>query len=129
MGYVCLWISIATGIAAGLFLKEGTNIVGEAPENSSEMTTWMLNMITNPYTLSALFFFIVTGITFSIALSRLKLSYIYPLFMAVPLVVTPLLALPIFDEKVPWMGWLGIVIICVGVFLISMRRSASDDTI
>ena len=129
MAYLSLWVSIAATVAAGLFLKEGTLIVGEASENFSELPGWMLELVSNPYTISALFVYVLSWIGFTIAVSRLKLSYMTPLFTSIPLVLVAALCLPLFGEKVPWLGWLSIVIICVGVFLVSMRTATGDSKI
>jgi multidrug transporter EmrE-like cation transporter len=129
MAYLSLWVSIVASVAANLLLKEGTHIVGEAPGNFSELPSWMLNVVTNPYTISALFASILAGICITIAMSRLKLSYIMPLYTAVPLIFVVALCLPLFEEKVPWLGWLAIVIISGGVSLVSMRADTSDSKI
>ena len=126
MGYWSLWVSIAGTVAATLFLKEGTLIVGEASENFSELLSWMLKMLSNPYTISAIFFMIPQIVAYTIALSRLKLSYMFPLSQATQLVLVVVFSLLLFEEKVTWLGWLGIVTICIGLFLISMRRNISD---
>lgn len=126
MGYWSLWVSIAATVAATLFLKEGTLIVGEASENFSELPSWMLKMLSNPYTLSAIFFMIPQIVAYTIALSRLKLSYMFPLSQATQLALVVVFSLLLFEEKVTWLGWLGIVTICIGLFLISMRRNISD---
>jgi len=129
MAYLSLWVSIAAITAAMLFLKEGTLIVGEASKNFSELPSWMLRLASNPYTITALFFFILSALTNAIAMSRLKLSYITPLGYVETLVLTPIFALFLFEEKVTWLGWLGIVIICAGVFLVAMQRGTSDSKI
>jgi len=126
MAYLWLWVSIAATVASGLFLKEGTLIVGEASENFGELPAWMLNLVSNPYALCALFFFVLNVVAYTIAMSRLKLSYIMPLGVAIPLVLGPIFALLLFNEEVPWLGWLAIVIMCTGVFLISMRPDTND---
>jgi len=126
MAYFWLWVSIAMATASALFLKEATVIVGDLPEDFSAFPDWMLTMVSNPYTLSALFFFVLAIITNTIALSRLKLSYIFPLISVVPIALIAVFSLLLFEEKVPWLGWLAIATICVGVFLVSMRTGASD---
>jgi len=127
MGYVWLMVSIAAMTASNLFLKEGTNIVGEASENLSELPSWYLKFVSNPYTLSAGFFFVLAIIGYTIAVSRLKLSYIYPLFVAIPLAFVVVFSLLLFEEEVTGLGWLGIVIICGGVFLVAIRRESSGS--
>lgn len=106
IAYLWLWLSIATTVASGLLLKEGTRIVGEASENFSELPGWMLKLVSNPYTLSALFSFALSAVTYTMAMSRLKLSYVMPLSTAIPLVSGPIFALLLFKEKVAGgVGW------------------------
>jgi len=127
MGYLWLIVSIAAATAANLFLKEGTLIAGEASENFSELPRWLLKLFSNPYTLSALFFFVLMLIGYIIAMSRLKLSYIAPLYLAMQIVLTAVFCLFLFEEEVTGLGWLGIVIICVGVFLVAIQRESSGS--
>jgi len=127
MGYVWLIVSIAAITAHQLFMKEGTLIAGEASEDLSELADWLLKLVSNPYTLSAIFFVAVSIIAWAFAMSRLKLSYITPLYAAVPIVFIAIFSLLLFEEDITRLGWLGIVIICAGVFLVSMQRESSDS--
>lgn len=125
MGYAWLIVSIAAITASTLLLKEGTLIVGEASENLSELAGWYLKFVFNPYSLSAGFFFFLANIGYAIAVSRLKLSYIYPLFVAIPLAFVVVFSLLLFEENITGLGWLGIVIVCGGVFLVAIQREST----
>lgn len=127
MPFLWLCISIAFGAANTLFAKEATAIVGEVPEVPSEVAHWYLKFFSNPYQIAALSFWIPNLLGYTIAVSRLKLSYIFPLSQATQLVLIVVFSLLLFEEKVTWLGWLGIVIVCIGLFLISMRRNISDS--
>jgi len=127
MPYFWLCVVIATQPVCLLFLKEGTLIVGEAPENFSELAGWLVKLFSNPYTLSAVFFFVLNAICWIIAMSRLKLSFMFPFSQAAQIVLVTVFSLLLFEEKVIWLGWLGIVTICVGLFLMSMPRNISES--
>ena len=125
MPFIWLCISIASAIVNALFGKEAALIVGEVPEAPSEATRWFFRYLINPYNIASIFFLIPMAIGYAIAVSRLKLSFITPLYTAVPLVFIGIFSLIFFDEDITGLGWLGIVIIFVGVFLVAMGRERS----
>ena len=53
-----------------------------------------------------------------LAVARAELSHIYP-FMALSYVLVALFSLLLFRENVTALRWAGILVICVGVFLVS----------
>jgi len=104
--------------AVQLFLKKGLLLVGQAPHNFSELVHFFLRAYTNVYIISAVFLTIVTALAWLLAVSRAELSQIYP-FMALSYVLVALFSLLIFKEDVTALRWLGIIVICSGVFLVS----------
>lgn len=128
MAYFWLWLCIGVSAASTLFLKEATLIVGEAPANSGELGGWAVDLVSNPYALSAMFFFVLSLITYPIALSRLKLSYMFPLYTATQLVLVAVFSLVLFEEGLTWLGWVAIVTICVGIFLVSRPRRDTGES-
>ena len=56
-------------------------------------------------------------IIWAVVLSRLQLSFAYPL-LAIGYLVNPLAAMVFFDEQIPPMRWIGIVVIMVGIVLV-----------
>lgn len=126
MAYLWLWISIAADAASDLFSKEGTIVLGEAPKAASEATIWFLKLLINPYVVAALLCVVLGAITFTIAMSRLKLSYLVPISSAMIPVVVAIFSLVLFEEVITGPGWLGLVIICVGVFVVSREKGSSD---
>lgn len=56
-------------------------------------------------------------LAWAIALSRLQLSYAYPL-LAVGYLINPLVAIVLFGEPIPTLRWIGIACIMLGVTLV-----------
>lgn len=104
--------------AAQLLLKKGLLLVGGFPQNLSELGHFFAKAYTNAYILSAVFLTIVTALAWILAVSKTELSQIYP-FMALSYVLVALFSLLIFKEDVTALRWVGIVVICFGVFLVS----------
>jgi len=68
--------------------------------------------------MSAVFLTIVAALGWLLAVSRAQLSFVCP-FMALSYVLVALFSLVIFKEDVTTLRWLGIMVICLGVFLVS----------
>jgi len=104
--------------AAQLLLKKGLHVVGEFPGRLSDLLPFFLKAYTNIYVISAVLLTIVTALAWILAVSKAQLSSIYP-FMALSYVFVALFSLLIFKEDVTALRWVGIVVICAGVFLVS----------
>ncbi len=120
MDYVWLILAIATLSASNLCFKAGMLRVGKSPEKLSKLPRFFLRAFSNRFVISAIVLTIVSIVANASAISVFPLSYVYPLTQAMPLVLTVVLCLPLFKEKVSRMSWLGIVTICVGVVLLGI---------
>ena len=118
MVYLLIFISVAAMTAAQLFLKKGMLLIGQFPQNFSDLIPFFIKAFTNTYVISAVFLTILTALAWILAVSRAQLSFIYP-FMALSYVLVALFSLLIFKEDVTTLRWLGIIAICLGVFLVS----------
>jgi len=118
MVYLLVFISVAAMTAAQLLLKKGLIAVGQFPQNFSQLIPFFLKVYTNPYVISAVFLAILTALAWVLAVSKAQLSFIYP-FMALSYVLVALFSLLFFKEDVGVLRWLGIIVICAGVFLVS----------
>jgi drug/metabolite transporter (DMT)-like permease len=118
MIYLLVFISVAAMTAAQLLLKKGLIVVGQLPQSFSQLLPFFLKVYSNPYVISAVFLTILTALAWVLAVSRTQLSFLYP-FMALSYVLVALFSLLLFKEDVTALRWVGIVVICVGVFLVS----------
>jgi uncharacterized membrane protein len=118
MLYILIFVSVAAMSGAQLLLKKGVLQVGGFPQNLSEVSRFLLEAISNIFVISAIVLTIVTALSWILAISKAELSQIYP-FMALSYVLVALFSFLIFKEDVTALRWVGIVVICVGVFLVS----------
>lgn len=118
MVYLLVSISVAAMTAAHLFLKKGILSVGQTPQSFGELVPFFLKAFTNTYVISSVLLIILTGLAWVLVISRAQLSFVYP-FMALSYVLVALFSLLIFKEDVTMLRWLGIIIICLGVFLVA----------
>lgn len=118
MLYILVFISVAAMTAAQLLLKKGLLLVGEFPAHLGNLLPFFLKAFTNIYVISAVLLTIVTALTWILAVSKAQLSSVYP-FMALSYVLVALFSLLLFKEDVGVLRWLGIIVICAGVFLVS----------
>jgi len=118
MVYLLVFISVAAMTAAQLFLKKGVLFIGQCPLNFSDLIPFFIKAFTNNYVISAVFLTILTALTWIVVVSRAQLTFVYP-FMALSYVLVALFSLFILKEDVTLLRWLGIIAICLGVFLVS----------
>lgn len=115
---VILWSICLSATQAILLVKKGLLAVGQIPQNFGELIPFFWKTFTNAYVISAVLLTIVAALTWILAVSRAQLSFIYP-FMALTYLLVALFSLLIFKENLTILRWLGIIVICLGVFLVS----------
>jgi drug/metabolite transporter (DMT)-like permease len=118
MNYVLVFVSIVAMTAAQLMLKKGLTIVGQAPQGFSELLRFFLHAYSNIYIISAVILTIITALAWMQAASKLEISYIYP-FMALSYVLVAFFSIWMFHENVTALRWVGIIVVCLGVFLVA----------
>ena len=118
MPYVLLSIALAGMVASQILLKKGMQMVGQFPQVFPEMVRFFLKAFSNPYVLGALAAVFIGGLAWIATVSKSDISRSYPV-LALSYVLVVLLTVLIFKENVSAIRWAGIVIICVGVFLVT----------
>jgi len=107
--------------AAQLALKQGMRDIGYFEfrlENSGRI---LLAVAASPYILGGLACYIISVAVWLLVLSRVEVSYAYPL-LSIGYIVTAFAGWLFFDESIGVTRWTGIIVICLGVWLIT--RSA-----
>jgi drug/metabolite transporter (DMT)-like permease len=100
-------------------LKMGMTAVGQIGADAlSEPLVTALRVLSNPLVIFGLGLYVVGAAAWLTVLSRAPLSFAYPI-LALGYAITPLLAWIVLGEAVPSIRWIGIVVICVGVFFVS----------
>ena len=113
---------IITGVllnaAAQLALKQGMRTIGHFVFRLENIVPVGISVAGNPYILSGLTCYVISVIIWLLVLSRVEVSYAYPL-LSIGYIVTALMGRFFFNEAMGLMRWTGIMVICLGVWLIT----------
>jgi len=108
-------IAVVLMAYANVVLKLRITALGR--DGSISWLSYLLSMMLDPWTWSALIAAIVTGLLYIITLRQLELSVVEPLF-ALVFVVVPLAAVLILGEHLPPLRIAGLLLIFVGAILV-----------
>lgn len=100
---------------ANIVLK--LRVAALAAGSSVSSLSYLLSMMADPWTWSALVAAIITGLLYVVSLRQLELSVVEPLF-ALVFVIVPLAAVLILGEHLPPLRIVGLVVIFIGVVMI-----------
>lgn len=116
---ILIFTSVGLAVAGQLLLKVGMNRVdSHLTLNLNSFFTFFLSALTNSQVLLGLFLYFCSAIVWLIVLSRVELSFAYPL-LGLSYVLVVLASKFILKEEVMPLRWVGSVIIFLGVFLVS----------
>ncbi|MBU2638623.1 MAG: EamA family transporter [Nanoarchaeota archaeon] len=116
---ILLFIGILLGAAGQLLLKKGMTSQGKVNIRLKSIIKDMFNLYFRRYIIFGGLIFILSLALWTIVLSKLDLSYAYPLVSA-NFVVVSLLSKLFFKEKISRFRWLSIFVILIGVVLVTM---------
>lgn len=114
-----LFIGIMLGAVGQLLLKHGMTRHGRVSIKLKSLIKDMFNLYFHRYIMLGGSLFIVSLGLWTIVLSKLDLSYAYPLVSA-NFVIVSLLSKAFFKEQIPKYRWLSIFVILIGVVLVTM---------
>ncbi len=115
---ILLIIPAITGVAGQVMLKYGMSQMGALEISMAAVPSILWKMATSIYVVGGLAVY-VSGIFFwLLALNRVDLSYAYP-FASLSYVLIFLSSWLMLKEDISLMRVLGMVVICVGVFLVA----------
>ena len=118
LSIIYILISVLGGAAGQILLKKGMNSLGEITLSFQNIVTMTWKMLTNPYVFIGLVIYFLSVIFWLAALSRVDLSYAYPV-ASVSYVIMILASWLLLNETITPMRILGSIVIGIGVFLIS----------
>jgi multidrug transporter EmrE-like cation transporter len=113
-----VFVSVALNASAQLLLKQGTKAVGLMAVNVSSGGTVLLRSAFSPWVWAGLGSYVVSVALWILVLSRVELSYAYPM-VSMGYVMAALAAKLFWNEQLSLVRVLGIGVICLGVFLVS----------
>lgn len=103
---------------AQLTLKQGMLRIGEFSFKPAEIFSAFVGASTNPFILAGLVCYIISVGVWLLVLSRVEVSYAYPL-LSIGYIVTAFAGFFFFKEGMDATRWAGIIVICLGVWLIT----------
>jgi multidrug transporter EmrE-like cation transporter len=109
-------VAVLTGGVAQTMMKLGTDRVGKFGE--TPVLEYLFRLMTSPFVLVAILAYGFGVIFYMLMLSRLDLSYLYPVMVALGLVLATLISSAIFREHISLMRLGGISVVILGVFLV-----------
>jgi drug/metabolite transporter (DMT)-like permease len=113
-----LLLSTVLGVAGQLLLKQGMLQMGALQLSMSAVPALLWRMATSPYVIGGLLIYGTGTFFWLVFISRVPLSYSYP-FISLGIVLGLFSAWAIFHESIPSLRWVGMLVICAGVFLVS----------
>jgi len=109
-------VAVVISVLGQLSLKAGVTQVGAIGSDSPPLQT-LMQVCTTPLIIVGLGLYVLGAAVWLIVLSRLDLSYAYPL-LALNFVLIPLASWILLGEKVSLVRWLGILVICLGLSIV-----------
>jgi multidrug transporter EmrE-like cation transporter len=113
-----LFFATILGVAGQLLLKQGMSQMGALQLSASAVPSLLWRMATSPYVIGGLLVYGAGTFFWLIFISRVPLSYSYP-FVSLGIVLGLFSAWAIFHESIPPMRWIGMLVICLGVWFVS----------
>jgi multidrug transporter EmrE-like cation transporter len=110
-------IAVLTGGFAQTMMKLGTQRVGKFGETPA--LEYLFRLLTHPFVLLAILAYGLGVIFYMFMLSRLDLSYLYPVMTALGLVLATCVSSFILGEQISLLRLGGIGVVVLGVFMLS----------
>ncbi len=110
--------SVALNAFAQLFIRQGMLKIGKINLNAEQIFNMIISVFTNIYLLAGMFSYGISIILWMVVLSKVNVSVAYP-FLSVGYIITAVLAYFFFQEPLTLQKIAGILIICLGVFILA----------
>lgn len=118
-GIFYILTSIILGVCGQLFFKRGALNLGQIEFQMRQSIALVGRMLTSPSLLLGLAFYATSTFFWIIALSKVDLTYAYPM-LSIGYVLVFFLSWILFKEAVTPIRLLGTIVICMGVYLLSI---------
>ncbi|MBN2737488.1 MAG: EamA family transporter [Spirochaetales bacterium] len=117
MKFIIIIASIVLGAVGQFFLKLG------ADRATGEGMAFFFSLAKNPYTYIGSFCYFFSFFSWMWLLNKFELSYLRPL-VGLGYIVTTVLAVFFLQEKITLVRWIGIGLIVVGVYFVSLTAKS-----
>lgn len=112
-----LTITVLLNVFGQLAMKKGMTAVGVVTFEFDRFLATMGQALSNGYVLAGIAAYGLSALLWLVLLSRLALSYVYPA-ISLGYVLVVLISWAVLKEDVPLLRWMGVVVICAGVYLV-----------
>ena len=112
-------ICVIIGVIAQLSMKRGMNTVGMVGLGDI-FSQKVFSIVTQKYVFIGIILYVLASLIWLVILSQAELSFVYPL-ISVGYVITAILSKLFFNESLTLFRFLGILLICGGVYLIVLK--------
>lgn len=113
---VLMFSAIILNVCGHLFLKAGMNQLGAI--SVGQLLGSFGKIFSTPFVILGLLSYVSSVAMYMVVLSKIDISYAYPLMMGVGYVLIVLFSWQIFGEPFSTFKWTGIVFILIGVILL-----------
>ena len=120
MASIFISLTVTFTVVGQLLIKQGMLDVGASPGRVELLPGFLWRTLTNPHVALGLASAVIAALCWTIAVSRSDLSFAYP-FMGLAIVLVLALSPLLLGESVPLRRWLGVLIVCIGLFVASGR--------
>jgi multidrug transporter EmrE-like cation transporter len=103
---------------AQLSIKQGMRTIGPFSFDLNNLLRMATTIGFNPFILAGLVCYVVSVVLWILVLSRVEVSYAYPI-LSVGYILTAFAGWLLFNESMDLTRWVGIGVICFGVWLIT----------
>lgn len=110
-------IAVLLAVIGQIFVKRGLNLLGTIDFSSGLFITYV-KIFLSPLVLIGSIIYTISIFFWIYSLSKVDLSFAFP-FLSFSYVLIILVSWLILGENIPLLRWIGVLVICVGVFLIS----------
>jgi drug/metabolite transporter (DMT)-like permease len=111
-------VNIIFNVIGQLLLKHGMNKLGDFKISLDALVPVFIKAFLSPYILLGLGCYVTGFLIWLIVLAKAEISYAYPL-ISLGYVLTAVMGWWLLGEQVTWLRMTGILVTCLGVFLIS----------
>lgn len=118
MGYLYILLTVGFTVYGQLILKQQVNTLPSMPSGIDLIPFYVKFIITRPLVLSGFISAVLASVAWIAAISKFELSFAYP-FMSLNFVIVVMLSFFFFGENINWFKIVGLLLICLGVFIVS----------
>jgi drug/metabolite transporter (DMT)-like permease len=112
-------ICAGIGVVGQLTMKKGMNTIGNIAVKDI-FSSRIFEILFQKYVFIGMALYVIASLLWLVILSQEELSFVYPL-ISIGYIITAVLSKFIFHESLTLFRFLGILLICGGVYLIVLR--------